>query len=126
MKNALQELEKVKQMNDNWDSCGSPSLTDKQYENAKAFIEALLDYPIREKIPEPSVGPVCGGGVQFEWQYGGRELEIEFSENDCIEYLRIYDDIGGERIMKEGMFREDGVIHIYGLMDWLITGRCYY
>ena len=38
-----------------------------------------LDSRQRHTIPIPSVVPLSGGGVQFEWHLPRKELELEFS-----------------------------------------------
>ena len=112
---ALINLEKVYQLHDNWDSYGSPPLDTVLYENAKSFLYRLIQ---DVDIPEPSVGPVSGGGVQLEWQYESRELEIEFSEPDSVEYLQVFAD----REMKEGSIECRNFIFMKELINWLITG----
>jgi hypothetical protein len=36
--------------------------------------------------------PVPGGGIQFEWQVDGKELEIEIRADGEIEYLKVCTD----------------------------------
>jgi len=114
--NTLSNLDTIKQLPDNWDSYGSPPLDAKLYNNAKFFLQWIFSQFI---IPEPFVVPVAGGGVQFEWQSRGRELEIEFSEPDSIEYLLVFED----NEMVEGSIKN--IIDtraINDLIEWMITG----
>jgi hypothetical protein len=38
-------------------------------------------------MPVPRIAPVLGGGIQFEWSLGERELEIEIMPDGSVEYL---------------------------------------
>ena len=40
-------------------------------------------------LPSPGVFPVPGGGVQLEWQFGDRYLEIEFAPDGSAGYLAV-------------------------------------
>ena len=70
-------LYKIFKNEDNWDGYGTPkisvSLKHKCFEILEIIGKNLFDLPY--------VFPVCGGGIQFEWKAGNKELEIEFSEN---------------------------------------------
>ena len=113
---SFQTLEQIRQLPDDWDSYGSPRLSDEIYTNAFAFLCSLLNH---EEFPEPSIGPVSGGGVQFEWQMGGRELEIEFSEPSQNEFLKVYED----RRMEEGAFSTHNTDYGWELVVWVMRGN---
>ena len=70
-----------------WDGHGSPPLC----EPAKAVAARLVSGTDLESLPTPHVSPVSGGGVQFEWRVGPRELEIEVLPDGSIEYLAVLD-----------------------------------
>jgi hypothetical protein len=117
MAKALDHLNIISQMPDNWDSYGSPSLSKDLYSNAKAFICLLQDLFVFET---PDVIPVSGGGVQFEWQYQGRELEIEFSKPSEIAFLQVFEN----ESMKEGVFSIDRMdIEIRNFILWLFSNN---
>jgi len=113
---ALEKLESVYHLPDNWDSYDSPALSDELYENAKTFLNSIkaLD------VPELAVVPVSGGGVQFEWQHGGRELEIEFSLSDKVEYLKVFENEFKNEEMEEGDFLPQDAATGRNLLRWLI------
>ena len=113
---SFQTLKEIRQLPDDWDSYGSPRLSDEIYTNAFAFLCSLLNH---EEFPEPSIGPVSGGGVQFEWQMGGRELEIEFSEPSQNEFLKVYED----RRMEEGAFSTHNTDYGWELVVWVMRGN---
>jgi hypothetical protein len=65
--------------------------------------------------PVPRILPVSGGGIQFEWENGKRELEIEFRPDMNIEFLLAED---GEPIEARKDFKS-----VDDLLSWLIHGR---
>lgn len=81
-------LVQLAQLTENWDSYGSPALSPELLKNARDFLDSIEF----ENIPSPFIAPVPGGGVQFEWLNEYRELEIEFTVQSTIGYLKIVDD----------------------------------
>lgn len=82
---SLRRIEKLKALQPNWDSYGSPPV---QPAAAQAAVQVLYaaqaDY-----CPPPRIVPVPGGGLQIEWARGSRELEIEMLPDGSIEFLRV-------------------------------------
>lgn len=85
---ARDDIARLKSLPNNWDSYGSPSIPTRLFENAKNFLSSLEF----ENISPPRVVPVSGGGLQFEWKYGNRELEVEFVEDIFVGYLKVISD----------------------------------
>ena len=88
----LFDLQTLSHLAPDWDSYGSSPPDKGILDKAEAF---LLSLPTG--TPSPSVVPVSGGGVQFEW-YEDCYLEIEFQPNGGIEYLGVLPD----GILEEG------------------------
>lgn len=82
------DLDQLTNLPDNWDSYNSPSISSRLLMNAKNFLSSLEF----ENISPPRVVPISGGGIQFEWQYGNRELEVEFVEDNIVGYLKVVND----------------------------------
>lgn len=76
-------LHKIFQNKDDWDGYGTPRIS----EPLKQKCFEILEIIGRNQFSFPYVFPVCGGGIQFEWKTGSKELEIEFNENN-ISVLR--------------------------------------
>jgi len=110
----LKRLKEISDYSDNWDSYGSPRLSRKAISQAKGF---LLSLPA--EIREPMTVPVPCGGIQFEWQGDGRELEIEIRPDGRIEYLAVFED----GAMKEGeiLSVEDPIAQ--DLVRWVLPDR---
>jgi hypothetical protein len=85
---ATDDLDQIMNLPDNWDSYKSPSISFRLLMNAKNFLSSLEF----ENVSPPRVVPVSGGGIQFEWQYGNRELEVEFVEESFVGYLKVVND----------------------------------
>ena len=111
IESAKAALKEIKVMPDNWDGYGSPVLAAEIYDSALAVIEEMEYFT----IPPFQVVPVSGGGVQFEWSYQGKQLEIEFSEAGKIGYLKVF----ANREMEEGEVLLTQFNEIYKLLDWL-------
>ena len=83
----LEKLSTFKKLPHSWNSYGSPPPSDKAIKNAASFLMMMSD----ENLPRPRVIPISGGGIQFEWNYGERELELEFRPDGTFEYLWVPD-----------------------------------
>ena len=92
----------------NWDGHGSETPTLQVRQTA---IDLLLNVP-GELLPGPRIVPVSGGGYDFEWSVGHRELEISI-EPDChINVLRV----------EHGMpIEDDPSMDLSALFDWLAS-----
>jgi len=106
-------LDQVGALPDRWDAYGSPALDPKVYQNALRFLE-FLKY--EEQVPTVFVIPVSGGGVQLEWQFKGRELEVEFSQLDTVGYLKVFKN----KSMEEGEFPPENSDVARNLIQWLL------
>lgn len=101
----------------NWDSYGSPSLSRKV---AEASINLLKSIEF-DDLATPYVIPVSGGGIQFEWSVGQRELEIEILPDGSIEYLKIE----GEEHLEEGKLAHvtssQVRYQVQSLLKWIVS-----
>jgi len=107
-KSSLKSLMKLK---DNWDSYNSPPVLIELINNANEALESL------EKIdvPVPYVAPISGGGLQLEWHFNNKGLEVEFVEKDIIGFLKVFED----ESMEEGEINIKEINKIKELFDWL-------
>jgi len=112
LRKSLEVLKEIAHYGDNWDSYGSPPIREGVCDSARELLLSL-----GPEVPSPTVVPVSGGGIQFEWQFEERELEIEFCPNGGIEYLQESE----EGITNEG--RISPVHHHLApnLVRWLLT-----
>ncbi len=69
--------------------------------------------------PIPRIAPVLGGGIQFEWEYAGRELEVEILPDGTVEYLIAADD----GTVEEGQLPDMPVRQVQILVQWLVQGQ---
>lgn len=69
----------------NWDSYGSAAIT----QSAVTAAISLLGMIPLATLPTPRAVPVSGGGIQFEWAKGQRELEVEVRPTGAIEILKV-------------------------------------
>lgn len=110
MTDAYKQLEEIDRLEGNWDSCGSPPLTEAAFKAAKAILDSLYD-----NSPSPSVVPVHGGGCQLEWQKYGetdRDLEIEIKPDGKVIYLK----------SEEGDIQPENCKQTQDLIKWLVNG----
>ena len=115
---ALVSLNRLGELEEDWDSYGSvpPSL------DLIAVAESLLVWIDRHLAPflaPPHITAVSGGGVQFAWQHGSRELEIELGPLDeglSIEYLR---SSHGEPINEDTI---EPVVDLLDHLGWIVGG----
>lgn len=77
---ALEKLSRLHGLKPNWDSYGSPPISDDVLEIAQRLVgEANVD------APTPRVVPVSGGGVQVEWEHGTRLFVVLVRSDFSIE-----------------------------------------
>ena len=97
-----------------WDSYGSPPV----HPTAMAAASRALAMAAGANTPLPSIGPVAGGGIQFEWNADNRALEITLLPDGTIEYLAI--DNGQER---EARVELEPDSTVRALVHWLVSPR---
>jgi hypothetical protein len=82
-RDAIETVRRLSQLPDDWDSYGSGPLE-------PAAVEAAanaLGTASRSGLPAPFVGPVSGGGLQFEWTLRDHEVELEVLPDGTLRYL---------------------------------------
>jgi hypothetical protein len=82
---AIKKVLSYRTLPNNWDSYGSGPVTDEAIMAAVSLLDMI---PSVRPIAPRSV-PVSGGGVQFEWSHGPKELEVEIRPNGSLELLRV-------------------------------------
>lgn len=79
----IEKLSQFRLLPPNWNSYGSPPPSPVAIKAAAWLVANILD----ETQPRPRVTPVSGGGIQFEWSCGEKELEFEFRPDGSVEFL---------------------------------------
>ena len=98
----------------NWDGEGGEPIQGRIITIASELLLPLS----RLQPPIPRIAPVLGGGIQFEWEIGGRELEIEILPNGSVEYLTAE----GDRV-QEGRLPDLPTDEVRALAQWLMRRR---
>lgn len=78
-----QELNRLATLPDNWDGYDASPINENCIATARRLVKSLAG-----ATPRPRVVPLSTGGVQFEWDKGGRSLEIGVDAPDEINYLK--------------------------------------
>src|SRR6266498_726951 len=110
---ALQTVERLTNMAENWDSYGSARIS----MLARTSANELLSIHSLNRTPPPHIAPVASGELQFEWVYEDRELELEILPTGDLEFLITSES--GE--MVEGPV-SDSNRQIPILISWVLTG----
>jgi hypothetical protein len=104
---AVQMLREFARMPQNWDGYDSPPLTTGASHTAMELLAAIGD-----GLAGVRIAPVSGGGVQFEWHIGARELELEILPEGSVQFL----------IVEGGQMQEGDVVTratLEALLRWL-------
>lgn len=109
----VEKISGYRSLPQNWNSYGSAPPSSLAIQEAIWFVTSMLD----EKKPRPRVTPVSGGGIQFDWSFGERQIEIEFLHDGTIEYLLADTKTNDET---PGRFDKPSRIDIGRLLSWLI------
>lgn len=107
----LGKISGFRSLQQNWNSYGSPPPSESAIRHAISFVALMED-----QDPRPRVLPVSGGGIQFEWSRGERELELEFLPDGSAEFLKVPDR---ESVGEEGNIDSLGRVEIEKLFSWL-------
>ena len=103
-------------LEENWDSYGAVPITSDTITRALDLVDRLAVILLGHysDIPEPFVAPCSDGGIQFEWDNDGRELEIVVSPDRLpLRYFHIQGDEEGSGIISPDT-------QLKSLMDWLV------
>lgn len=114
LRQALGRLEIVASLPRGWDSEGG------RPPNAQLVTAAadLLRDLEGDDLPLPFVCPIAGGGLQLEWSFGGKEVELELVDERTIGFLRAEAAPSG-RIIESGEYPISDINKSRELLDWL-------
>ena len=114
LKLALADVARLAALPANWDSYGSPPLSETACQNAVQLL-ASIEY---EDFPVPRIVPLSGGGLQIEWQYNRRELGLEIvAGSHEVLFLKVHEDDSAE----EGVFSITDRSTLQALLNWLLA-----
>lgn len=108
------ELDFIATLKQNWDGEGGQPIQQRVLSLAGELLLPLA----RLQPPTPRIAPVLGGGIQFEWEVAGRELEVEIMPDGSVEYLTA----DGEST-QEGSLPDLPIGEIRNLVQWLMGRR---
>ncbi len=79
----IDDLESLRDLQPNWDGYGARQICGKVIDAAIRFAKML---PAGTSLPK--VVPMTQGRLQLEWHKNSCSLELEFTTNDMISYLK--------------------------------------
>jgi hypothetical protein len=109
---AMRRLGDLVKLPANWDSYGSPPLSQVAVETVIDLLQRIDD----RNLPSVRIVPVSGGGVQLEWCVSARELQLEIASDGTAQYLQIE---GGHPKREEEITLTDD--RMRSLLGWLIS-----
>jgi hypothetical protein len=110
---AIKKLFQLLALPHDWDSYGSPPPSEDAVTAAvRLILDIDLDYFVSSRVV-----PVSGGGVQLEWSFDSRELEIEINDEGAGEYLKSHHG----KPIEEGQISLADFPRIRALLAWLIA-----
>jgi hypothetical protein len=92
MKPALERLEKIAQLDRDWDSYGAAPIAPRAVAAGRKLIMDVADQlgaDFGGKSLPFTVAPLVDGGVQVEWRGPTREIEVEIGPDEEFGYLLI-------------------------------------
>jgi hypothetical protein len=115
---AHKKIDEIKELPENWNGYGSSGIDEGILKSVLSLLEKLKN--TRDiKLSIPFVCPVSGGGIQFEWSLGCKHLELEFSDNDTIVFLK-EETVNDIPQMSSGEISANDMNEICLLLEWLI------
>ena len=82
---AFQKLSSLESLGHNWDGYGSPSVSSATRRAAATILAGLQN----SLLPNPTVAPTSGGGIQIEWEIGRNAIELHISPELELHYLLV-------------------------------------
>jgi hypothetical protein len=107
---SLETVRRLGAMGDGWDGYGSPSIPVGTTIKAGYILSLISEY----KTGSPHLAPVPGGGIQLEWDYDNRALEIEIHPSGEINFLIAE----GEEVVVRPLHEK----LLFPLLTWVRTG----
>lgn len=114
-KAVLDELDRLSQLPENWDSYGAPPIDQQIITAAKKFIVSLPE----NLASRPRVVPMSPGNLQFEWHHQGKILELEFETPTTIHFLQWQPEA---EVEEEDTFSASDVDRAVDLIQWFMSG----
>jgi hypothetical protein len=111
MLHVLEELDRLRRLEHDWNGYGAPPIDPKAIESAEQFLTSLPG----TKVTAPKVVPMTRGRLQFEWHRGNRSLELEFETPDRVHYLKWDTDAG---IEEEDILSIEETRKLHELLEW--------
>lgn len=114
---ARQKSEEFRALSDGWDSYKATSPAKSTIDFALNFLQDATSMFAAYSLvlPTPFFAPTLNGGVQFEWEKSGRELELEITRPNDFCYLKVSD-----HSESEGMASRWEAMR---LIRWVFTGE---
>ncbi|MEX0804430.1 MAG: hypothetical protein WD688_14105 [Candidatus Binatia bacterium] len=110
---AIRKLLQLLTLSHGWDSYDSPPPSEVAIMAAVRLILGIdIDYFV-----SPRIVPVSGGGVQLEWSFGSREVEIEINDERLAGYLKSIHT----KPIEEAQVSLADLPRIRALLTWLMT-----
>jgi hypothetical protein len=107
---SLDTVRRLGNMGEGWDGYGSPSVPVKTTIETSYILSLISEY----KVNSPHIAPVPGGGLQLEWDYENRALEIEIHPSGEINFLIA----NGEEVIVRPLHEK----LLFPLLTWVRTG----
>ena len=107
---ALKKLARFGLLPMNWDSYGSPPISDDVLEATAELVSGVS----LQRVPDFAMTPVSGGGVQMEWEKGDRKLILEVHPDITFDVLIAEGDESRELLLPSLRSRA-----IEGLLSWV-------
>ena len=115
LKSALADVAQMAALPANWDSYSSPPPRETVCQSAVQLLASIE----HAGFPAPRIVPISGGGLQIEWQYNRRELELEIvAGSHEVLFLKVHEDDSAE----EGVCSITDWSTLQALLDWLRIG----
>lgn len=114
---AHRKAEEIRALSNRWDSYNASPPSQSAIDFALNFLRdaAVMSTAYNSELPIPFLAPTLTGGVQFEWEVGNRELELEISRPNEFYYLKVDEDEESENLATRW--------EAMRLIRWVATGE---
>jgi hypothetical protein len=108
---AERQFEAISELPSGWDSHGAAAPSPQLLGGA---FDLLLNICRAAEVPKPHINPTRAGGIQFEWEKGGRHVEVEVTAERAATYF--YQDERNRREEEGELFELESVAPLVRLV----------
>lgn len=105
------QIEVISLLHEGWDGNDAEAPRPKLLEAGARLLEDLSTVP---EVPAPHINPTRSGGIQLEWEFGHRYMEIEINGERAANYF--FEDASAPEVVEGTIFASEKLDKVIALI----------